>query len=150
MASVENVPVHAVVTWCLRAAGLIAIAFFAGAKYVPRNRLGGIRFSYTLADDEVWEKVHVKARWWLLAIGLVCFYPLNTYSDFVFLAPIIMGLVIAFAIFSWICARETYRDKFGTTEVVSRGLFKYEPPAEARKDGAADDSSASEGQERAS
>jgi len=128
MTDIKSFPVFPFLTWCLRIAGVILIGFFVAAKRIPRNRWGGIRFSYTLADDEVWRKTHEKMRWWLLVTGLVCFYPIDSYKTLTNFTPVLLSLLILFSISSWIYARRIYRDKFGTTKVVTLGLFKYAPP----------------------
>ena len=54
----------------IRIAGVVGVVFFAIAAKVKRNRWAGIRLPYTLADDEVWRKVHLRFRWALLGLGL--------------------------------------------------------------------------------
>jgi len=124
-----------IVVWTLRGAGLLCVALFFVLMRLPRNRLGGIRFSYTLADDEVWKRVHRKCRWWVLVIGLVCLlWPLSSLHALNVFTPVVLTMAIAFAAHSYVCAKRIYREKFGTTEVVSCGFFKYAPPASAAPD----------------
>lgn len=39
--------------WLIRLAGVVFVVVSIFASRLPRNRWGGIRFSYTLADEEV-------------------------------------------------------------------------------------------------
>jgi uncharacterized membrane protein len=115
--------------WLIRIAGAVFVAVSVFAGRLPRNRWGGIRFSYTLADDEVWRKVHRRFRWPILALGLLClFFPISNFQQFLLFTYILVGLLILIPFASYLYARRLYVSKFGTTEVVSKGLFKYEPP----------------------
>ena len=42
-----------IVLWMLRGVGVVCVVLFAVLDKLPRNRWGGFRFCYTLADNEV-------------------------------------------------------------------------------------------------
>ena len=113
----------------VRTAGLFLAAFFFVTPKLPRNRFAGLRFSYTLADDEVWRGVHRRCRWFFLLLAAVCFaFPVNSLPTLLAFTWVIAVILIVTVITSYLCAKRLYVDKFGTSEVVSRGLLRYEPP----------------------
>jgi len=121
-----------IMVWIKLAGGAILIAVFLIANRLPRSPWGGLRFSYTLADDEVWRKVHDRHRWWFLIIAIVCFlHPMKTFDQLLTFSAIVGVLLIAMIVSSFVYARAVYRDRFGTTKVVTKGLLKYEPPPDA-------------------
>jgi uncharacterized membrane protein len=115
--------------WLVRISGLVFVAFFVLASRLPRNRFAGIRVSYALADEDVWRKLHMRFRWPVLCLGLLCLlYPIANFQDFVTFTYILVGLLIVIPIASYLYARRLYVEKYRTAKVVSHGFFKYEPP----------------------
>ena len=108
--------------------GVVLIALCFVLPMLPRCRWGGLRFSYTLADDEVWRKVHLRFRWAFPVLGAVCFWPFRTLPGLIALSAVLVTALMATIVASYVCARRLYREKFGTTEVVTTGFLKYEPP----------------------
>ena len=119
------------VIWIIRIGGILLVALFLGIPYLPRNRFSGIRFCYTLADDDVWRKVHTRFRWVFLILGLMCFYPFSGVRDLMIFTAVFMIFMAGAAVSSYRQAKRLYLDKYGTTDVVCRGLFKYGPPSDA-------------------
>lgn len=126
----RNTPVETLFTWLFWGTGSVLILFGLTARYWPRNRLGGIRFSYTLADDEVWRRVHKAFGPAFVLIGLWCFYPIRTVDDLWLFTWVLVPALILASVAAWVYSRRVYRDKFGTTRVTTVGLFKYAPPAD--------------------
>ena len=121
------------VVWLVRIGGVVFVAVGLLAHVLPRNRWGGIRFSYTLADDEVWSTVHTRFCWPILFLGLLCLiFPLNSLQQLMLFTYILVGLLIVIPIAAYFYGRHLYVRKFGTSEVVSKGFFKYEPPTTSR------------------
>jgi len=105
----------AIVWWCIRLSGAIALVFFCIGGHLPRNCLGGIRFSYTLADDEVWRKVHHRYRWGMLILGLLCLlFPVTSLAQLLLLTIIITVALIAWVGVAYADAKQIYRG-FGVT-----------------------------------
>lgn len=95
--------------WLIRIAGVVFVAVFVFASRLPRNRWGGIRFSYTLADDEVWQEVHSRFRWPIFGLGLLClFFPINDFQQFMQFTYILVGLLILIPVASYFYARRLY------------------------------------------
>lgn len=117
------------VVWLIRIGGLVFLAFSLVASKIPRNRFAGIRVSYALADDEVWRRLHTRFRWPILGLGLLCLlFPINSFQALLTFTYVLVGLLIVIPIAAYLYARRLYVKKHGTTEVVSHGFFKYEPP----------------------
>jgi len=116
--------------WLVRIAGVVFVGIFLLVHKLPRNRFAGLRISYALADDEVWRKLHSRFRWPILLLGLLCLlFPIDNFHDFLTFTYILVGLLIVIPIGSYFYARHLYVQRFGTSEVISKGFFKYEPPA---------------------
>jgi len=116
--------------WLIRFAGVVFVTVSIFATKLPRNRWGGIRFSCTLADDEVWQKVHSRFRWPIFVLGLLClFFPIHNFQHFMLFTYILVGLLVVIPVASYFFARRLYVSKFGTAKVVCKGFFKYEPPS---------------------
>jgi uncharacterized membrane protein len=121
------------VIWLIRIGGVVFVVVGLLAHVLPRNRWGGIRFSYTLADDAVWHQVHSRFRWPILFLGLLClFFPLNNFQQLMLFTYILVGLLIVIPIAAYFYAKHLYVGKYGTGKVVSTGFFKYEPPTTSR------------------
>jgi hypothetical protein len=125
------------VIFFIRLNGAVFLAYGLLAHLLPRNRLVGVRFSYTLADGEIWRAVQGRARWPVFALGVPCvlvplLVPLSTLPRLLSFAAVLLGLLGVVAVASYRYARRLYAAKYGTTEVVSKGWFRYEPPAAAR------------------
>jgi len=117
------------VIWVIRLGGVVFVAVGSVAPVLPRNRWGGIRCAYTLADDEVWREVHSRFRWPIFALGLLClFFPIRNLQELLLFTYILVGLLIVIPVAAYFYARRLYVRRFGTTEVVSKGFFTYEPP----------------------
>jgi hypothetical protein len=61
-------------------------------------------------------------------------YPIGNFQDFLAFSYILVGLLIVIPVASYLYARHVYVEKFGTSEIVSHGFFKYEPPAQTPDD----------------
>ncbi len=118
-------------TWLLWAAGGILVLFFLIAKRLKPNRWGGIRFPYTLADEEIWRDVHARFRWGFLLAGAICFWPTPTYEAFQTLAIVLVSVLIVTSLWAYFYARKAYKAKYGVTKVVSKGFLMYGPPESA-------------------
>jgi len=125
-----NTSAATLLTWLFWCTGSILILFGLTASHLPRNRWGGIRFSYTLADDEVWRRVHKAFGLPFVLIGLWCFYPIRTLDDLWLFTWVLVPALIIAPVAAWVYSRRVYRDKFGTTRVRTVGLFKYAPPSD--------------------
>ena len=133
MSDVYTMPVHWTITWTIRIGGAILIGLFLLMPRLRRNRFSGIRYCYTLADDDVWRKVHGRFRWFFLMLGLMAWYPLRNGAQLMAFTTILCGLLIVFVVWSYFYAKRLYVEKHGTTKTVCRGFFMYEPPGEADK-----------------
>ena len=122
-----------IVIWVIRIGGVALLALAAVCHMIPRNRLSGIRFPYTLADDEIWRKVHRRGRWFFLVLGLGCFVPIHSLRDLVIFTIAFMGGLFLAVGYTYVYARREYRAKFGTTKVVPTGLAKFRPPTEEER-----------------
>ena len=115
--------------WLVRIAGVVFVGIFFLVHKLPRNRFAGIRVSYALADEEVWRKLHSRFRWPILFLGLLCLaYPIEDFQDFLTFSYVLVALLIVIPIGSYLYARHVYVQKYGTSEVISKGFFTYEPP----------------------
>jgi hypothetical protein len=122
------------VIFFIRFNGIVFLVYGLLACMIPRNRLVGVRFSYTLADGEIWRAVQGRARWPVFALGVPCVLlrlPTFTLQGLLLFAAVLLGLVVVVAIASFRYARRLYAAKYGTTRVVSKGWFRYEPPVVA-------------------
>jgi hypothetical protein len=121
------------VIFFIRFNGAVFLGYGLFARLLPRNRLIGVRFSYTLADGEIWRAVQGKARWPVLALGVPCvLLPRSiTLQGLLVFALVLVALLVLVAAGSHRYAKRLYAAKYGTTKVVSKGWFRYEPPVEA-------------------
>jgi hypothetical protein len=123
---VEGLPVIRGVIWT---GGAVLVVFFFAAGRLRRNRWSGIRCAYTLADDEVWRRVHGRFRWAFLGLGAFCLlYPIDGFHALMIFTSILLAFLLGFTVASYLYARRVYERKFGTRAVVSRGFFRYAPP----------------------
>ena len=120
------------VIFFIRVNGAIFLGYGLLAHLLPRNRLCGVRSSYALADGQIWRAVQGKARWPVLALGVPCvLLPSSiTLSGLLAFAAVLVGLLLVVATIGYRYARRLYAAKYGTTRVVSKGWFRYEPPVE--------------------
>ncbi len=81
------------VIFFIRFNGAVFLGYGLFARLLPRNRLIGVRFSYTLADGEIWRAVQGKARWPVLALGVPCvLLPRSTtLLELLVFAPVLSG-----------------------------------------------------------
>jgi len=120
------------VIFFIRVNGVIFLGYGLLAHLLPRNRFIGVRFSYSLADGEVWRAVQGKARWPVLALGVPCvLLPLSTLQELLPFAAVLVGLLVVLVAVSYRYARRLYAAKYGTTKVVSKGWLRYEPAVES-------------------
>jgi uncharacterized membrane protein len=118
------------VIFFIRFNGAVFLGYGLFAHLLPRNRLIGVRSSYTLADDETWRAVQGKARWPVFALGVPCvLLPLfvSTLQGLLLFVAVLLGLLVVVVTVSYRYARRLYAAKYGTTKVVSKGWFRYEP-----------------------
>jgi hypothetical protein len=119
------------VIFFIRFNGAVFLGYGLLAHLLPRNRFVGVRFSYTLADGEIWRAVQRKARWPVFALGVPCvFLPLPTLQRLLLFAAVLVGLLVVVAVVSYRYARRLYAAKYRTTKVVSKGWLRYEPAAD--------------------
>ncbi|MEW6354932.1 MAG: SdpI family protein [Planctomycetota bacterium] len=130
MNGTEADPGAQVVLWIIRIAGAALLILSAVCHKLPRNRLAGIRFPHTLADDEMWGKVHRRGRWVFFVLGLACFVPIRSLQGLITFTIGFLAVLIVSTVYLYVYARREYRNKFGTTRVVSIGFCKFRPPTE--------------------
>jgi hypothetical protein len=120
------------VIFFLRFNGAVFLGYGLLAHLLPRNRLIGVRSSYTLADREIWRAVQGKARWPVFALGVPCvLLPFPTLLGLLLFTGVLLGLLVVVVTVSYRYARRLYAAKYGTTKVVSKGWFRYEPPRQS-------------------
>jgi hypothetical protein len=135
--------VFSCVIFFIRVNGAVFLGYGLLAPLLPRNRFVGVRFSYTLADSEIWRAVQGKARWPVFALGVPCVLVSSIVSTIqglafvskiqglAFFAAVLVGLLVVVATVSHRYARRLYAAKYGTLKVVSKGWLRYEPAVEA-------------------
>jgi hypothetical protein len=126
--------VFSCVIFFIRFNGAVFLGYGLLAHLLPRNRFVGVRFSYTLADSEIWRAVQGKARWPVFALGVPCVLVssiVSTIQGLVVFAAGLVGLLVVVATVSHRYARRLYAAKYGTLKVVSKGWLRYEPAVEA-------------------